>query len=66
MNDRKELTRRIKEDYGTVKRFCSLSGIKFSTYNVVLSGHGKSPKVTDALIKAGYIQSQQQLNMLVW
>jgi hypothetical protein len=64
--ERKELTQRIKADYGTVKRFCEVMGINYKTYNCVLSGHSRSKKVVDTLISIGYVKSEQQFNMIVW
>ncbi len=55
------MTKAIKEDYGTVKRFCKIHGINYRTYNVVCSGYSSSKKVTDALIKGGYIKSADEL-----
>lgn len=56
-----EFTQKIKDDYGTVKRFCRIHDINYSTYNVVCSGYGSSKKVADALIEGGYIKSVDEL-----
>jgi len=56
-----DMTAAIKEDYGTVKRFCKLHDINYKTYNVVCSGYASSKKIVDALLKGGYIKSADEL-----
>jgi len=57
----RDMTTAIKEDYGTVKRFCKLHDINYNTYNVITSGFSTSKRVTDILIKEGYIKSADEL-----
>ena len=61
MTRERELTQRIKSDYGTVKRFCALHDINYSTYNVVCSGYARSSRLEQILIEKGYIQSADEL-----
>jgi len=49
-------TDRIKEDFGSVKRFLRLHGINENTYKVVISGHGTSRRIVDLLKKHGYLR----------
>ena len=57
-----KLTKKIKDDYGSVTRFLKMHGINKNTYYVVVCGHGKSEKVTNALIDNGYIKSADELD----
>lgn len=49
-------TDRIKEDFGSVKRFLRLHGINENTYKVVKSGNGTSKRIVDLLKKHGYLR----------
>ena len=49
-------TAKIKEDYGTVKRFCKKNEINFNTYRVVKSGNGSSKKIEKILKIKGYLK----------
>ncbi len=57
----KELTVKIKNDYGTVKRFCKENDINYKTYNVVASGFASSERITQILISHGYIKDADEL-----
>jgi len=55
------LTQKIKEDYGTVLRFCKLNGINNNTFRVVVAGNAKSEKIVKILKKHKYIKSASEL-----
>ncbi len=55
------LTQRIKEDWGTLKRFCEKNNININTYKVVVTGHGTSAKIVNILKKHKYIKSADEL-----
>jgi len=38
-------TKRIREDYGTVKRFCKLKGVNYNTFKVWNSENGSSSRL---------------------
>jgi len=56
MNKRGVDTQKIREDYGTVKRFCKLHGINYNTYKAWMGG-ADSSTVEKILRKAGYLRS---------
>ncbi len=56
-----KLTNRIKEDYGTVKRFCDKNNINYNTYRQVVHGFGTSTRITNILKKHKYIKSADEL-----
>ena len=56
-----DLSNKIKEDYGTVKRFCEKNEINHNTYQVIVSGHATSKKITDILISHKYIKHADDL-----
>lgn len=49
-------TPKIKEDFGSVKRFLRLHDINPNTYKVVVSGHGSSKRIVDVLKANGYLK----------
>ena len=55
------LTHKIKEDYGTLSRFCKIHGINRNTFQVVVSGYATSAPLAKLLIKEGYIKSADEL-----
>ncbi len=55
------LTDKIREDYGTVVRFCKLHDINVNTYKVVALGNGTSTRISNILIKHKYIKSAKEL-----
>ena len=56
-----DLSRKIKYDYGSIKRFCRLVGINLNTYKVVVSGHGTSGTIANILIDLKYIKNADEL-----
>ncbi len=52
---------KIKEDYGTVKRFCEKNNINYSTWKVVMAGNGKSARIINILKKHKYIKDEKEL-----
>lgn len=55
------LTMKIKEEYGSVKRFCAKNAINLNTYKVVVAGNGTSTRITNILIDHQYIKSADDL-----
>jgi len=55
------ITNKIKEDWGTVVRFCKKHDININTFHVVIYGDGKSAPITNLLIKLGYIKNASEL-----
>ena len=55
------LTMKIKDEYGSVKRFCKENDINLNTYKVVISGHGTSARIANILKKHKYIKSANEL-----
>ena len=53
-------TEKIREDYGTIKRFCRLHGINPNTYNVVMSGFFPSKRIVNLLEKEGYLKGVEK------
>ncbi|WP_294962343.1 hypothetical protein [Sulfurimonas sp.] len=56
-----KLTMKIKDEYGSVKRFCEKNNINLNTYKVVISGNGTSSKIANILINHRYITSADDL-----
>lgn len=48
---------KIKDDYGTVRRFCRIVEINYSTFYVVKAGNGKSASVVNKLKELGYLKA---------
>lgn len=55
------LTQRIKEDWGTLKRFCEKNNININTYKVVVTGNGTSTRIVNILKKHKYIKNADEL-----
>lgn len=55
------LTMKIKDDYGSVKRFCEKNNINLNTYKVVIAGNGTSTRITNILKEHKYIKSADDL-----
>ena len=55
------ITERIKEKYGSLKRFSKIAGINVNSLSVVLAGGGKSSPCVQALIEHGIIKSDAEL-----
>ena len=58
----KELSKKIKDDWGTVKRFCEKNDINYNTYKQVVYGSGKSSRIVSILKKHKYIKTADDLN----
>jgi len=56
-----KLTHKIKEDYGTLRRFCKIHGINARTFNVVVGGFGTSAPIVSLLMEKGYIKDPSEL-----
>ena len=56
-----KLSTKIKDDWGSVKRFCANNNINYNTYQVVVSGHATSKRITDILISYKYIKHTNDL-----
>jgi hypothetical protein len=48
---------KIRDEWGTIKRFCRVNGINYNTYKVVKSGNGTSPRIVRILKKYGYLEA---------
>ncbi len=59
------LTEKIKNDWGSVKRFCKENDINYNTWKVVRSGNGKSSRIINILKKHKYIKSEKDLEKKV-
>ncbi len=55
------LTKQIKDDFGTLKHFCKVTGINVGSLSVIMTGSGKSQPCVDALIAHGYIKKASDL-----
>lgn len=55
---------KIREEYGTIKRFCKIEGIKYNTLNVVLSGYGSSKPIAKRLKQLGIIENINEVKDL--
>ena len=53
------LTQLIKEEFGTLKRFCKIAGISADSLSVIMVSDAKSQPCIDALIKYGFIESAE-------
>ena len=58
------VSKKIRNDWGTLTHFCRKNNIKINTFKQVLYGYAKSKKLTNLLIKYGYIKSQKDLERL--
>lgn len=56
-----QLSQKIKEDYGTVKRFCDKNDINYNTYRQVVHGFGTSSRIIQILKKHKYIKNANEL-----
>ena len=48
-------TKKIREEWGTVKRFCRENNINYNTFKVFNSGNGLSKRIENILKKYGYL-----------
>ena len=48
--NRKEIVKKIKDEYGTVKHFCKKKGLNYDSFRVYLAGKFKSKKI-EAILK---------------
>lgn len=55
------VSKKIRNDWGTLTHFCRKNNIQINTFKQVLYGYGKSKKITDLLIKSGYIKTEKDL-----
>jgi len=55
------LTKKIKTDYGSLKRFCEVNGIAYNTFKGVACGSQKSAKIATILIDHKYINNHDEL-----
>ncbi len=55
------ISKQIKERFGTLKHFAKVAGINPDSLSVILCGGGKSTPCTAALIKYGFIKSEEDL-----
>jgi len=58
------LTNKIKNDYGTVKRFCFINNININTFKQISYGIAKSKRITDILVKHNYIKNAEELKKI--
>lgn len=59
--DDKTVSKKIKEDYGTVAFFCKKHDINIHTFRQVIYGYGTSTKIVNLLIKHKYIKDANEL-----
>jgi len=59
---RLEITKKIRQEWGTVRHFCRKHNINNRTFGVVMGGNGKSKPITDLLIEHGYLADANELN----
>jgi len=55
------ISKKIKEDWGTVLFFCKRHKLNIHTFRQVLYGYGTSSKISNILIQKGYIKSKEEL-----
>lgn len=55
------LTKKIREDYGSLVCFCNKHNLQLGTFKQVIGGHQRSQRVAKLLIKKGYIKSADEL-----
>lgn len=55
------LTKRIKDQFGSLKHFCKVAKINPQSLSVIIYGNAKSQPCVDALIKYGFIKSASDL-----
>ena len=49
------ITKRIREEHGTVVHFCKTYGFNINTFRSVIKGFQRGKKITDKLIELGYM-----------
>jgi hypothetical protein len=54
----KDVTRAIKEDYGTVKRFCAIKGLKYNSFRTQLSQYTLSKSTLNKLKQENLISGE--------
>ena len=57
----KILTIQIREDYGTLERFCKVHEINKNTFKNVIYGYATSLKIINLLKKHNYIKNADEL-----
>ena len=55
------LSRKIVDDWGTVKHFCKKHDINYNTFRYVVSGNGVSAPIVKVLKEHGYIKNASDL-----
>ncbi|GKH61213.1 hypothetical protein [Campylobacter ureolyticus] len=55
MDKRLVISKKIRDDYGTLVCFCKKHDLNLNTFKQVLYGYAKSKPITDLLIKKGYL-----------
>ena len=55
-----EITNRIREDYGTLKRYARIKGISYYTLTKAIKNQGNYKVATKILIQDGYMQCLQK------
>lgn len=55
------VTEKIKLDYGTVKRFCRVKGISYTTVLNTMAGDVRNKTINSMLIDMGYINCPDDL-----
>jgi len=55
-----EITNRIKEDYGTLKRYARIKGMSYSTLKQAIVYQSNYKTATKILIQDGYMQCLQK------
>ncbi len=58
---RVQISKQIREDWGTVKHFCKKNDINHNTFDVVMNGVYKSKPIAKILIAYGYIKHADEL-----
>ncbi|MCI6988720.1 MAG: hypothetical protein MR902_04005 [Campylobacter sp.] len=58
MDKRLVISKKIRDDYGTLVCFCKKNNLNLNTFKQVLYGYAKSKTIMDLLVKKGYISEK--------
>jgi len=56
------VSQKIIEDWGTLVHFCKKNNLNPNTFQQILYGYNKSKRISDILIKHGYIKDASELS----
>lgn len=53
--NRKDLSKKIRYKFGTIKRFCRIKGLNYDSFKFYMAGGFKSQKIEKILVEEGLI-----------